>query len=163
MWQLQGERDQDSFSPVAPFALLTKHLSVHLLMGHKAFCLLASCPALATPLDNAFGSRQSLAAASQSVCPSPLTTRAPLCKLPAQPAAVGWPLQQAELRRSVTFVWCPAYLTVYGPTTPETLPYSPPLPHFGLLCQPGGFVSSCSIPLKHRRWGRRWEFLRAVC
>lgn len=137
-------------------------------MGRKAFCLLALCPALATSLDNAFG----IAAASLSVCPSPLIMCALLCKLPAQLAAVGWPSQHAELRRSVTFVWSPAYLTVYGPTMPETLRYSPPLPHFGLLCEPGGFVSSCPVPLKHHwwgrrweflRWGRRWEFFRAVC
>ena len=131
-------------------------------MDHKAFCLLALCPALATSFDNALGSQQSLAAASLSVCPSPLTTCALLCKLPAQLAAAGGSSRHAELRRSVTFVWSPPYLTVYGPTTPETLRYSPPLPHFGLLCEPGGFVSSCPIPLKRHRWGRRWEFLRAV-
>lgn len=54
----------------------------------------------------------------------------------------------------------PAYLTVYGPALPELPRSSPPLPHAGLLWEPGGFVSSCPIPLNG--WGRRWEFLCAV-
>lgn len=135
---------------------------MHLLMDHKTFCLLAFCPGPATTFNNALGSQQCLEAASLSVCPPPLVMRVILRKLPAQLAAAGGLWWHAELWRSVTFGWSPAYLTVYGPATPETRCDSSPLPHFVLLWEPGGFVSSCPIPVKCRRWGRRWEFLCAA-
>lgn len=154
---MQGECDQDISSLIILFALPAKHLSMHLLMDHKTFCLLAFCPAPATSFNNALGSQQSLVAASLSVCSSPLVMRAILRKLPAQLAAAGGLWWHAELWRSVTLSCSPAYLTVYGPAMPETRRDSSPLPRFVLLWEPGGFVSSCPMPLK-----RRWEFLCAI-
>lgn len=67
-----GRTRPGQFLTLTRFAVLVKHLSVHLLMGCKDIRLLALRPALPTSFDEALGSQQSPEAARLSVCPSPL-------------------------------------------------------------------------------------------
>lgn len=115
-----------------------EHPSVQLLVN----------PALATSFEGALGRP----AASLSVCLS-----LSLDKVQAPFPASSWGSHGSGISPLCP---SPAYLTVYGPAPPKQPRSSPPLPHAGLLREPGGFVSSCPVPLSRR--GRRWELFRAV-